>query len=76
MYREFWNSRAAVTRPGDGMWPTSVAVGRLHEMVDHLLALPPEQRDGLRLVGEAFEHPLGPAEVEALRQREDFPLVC
>lgn len=76
MYREYWNSRAAVVRSGEGQVNATVAVGRLHEMVDFLLAQPTNVRRRLRLEGEAVEDPIGPDDAENLRRREDFPLVC
>lgn len=76
MHENFWNSPAAVIRSGVGTPPSSTAVGRLHEMVEHLLSWPAELREGLRLESEAFEHPLGSTEAAELRRREDFPLVC
>lgn len=76
MYREFWNSRAAVVRSGEGVPAMTLAVGRLHEMVEFLLAQPTGVRRDLSLEGEAVEGALKPEDVAALRRREDFPLVC
>ena len=76
MHQDFWNSPAAVVRPGESVFASTVAIGRLHEMVEYLLSLPAALRAGLRLVSEALKDPLGPAETEALRRREDFPVVC
>ena len=76
MHQEFWNSPAAVVRPGESVSASTIAIGRLHEMVEYLLSLPAALRAGLRLVSEALKDPLGPAEAEALRRRDDFPVVC
>lgn len=75
MYREFWNSQAALIRQGD-VRDGQVEIGRLHEMVDFLLSQPEEERQDLLLTGDALDQPLDVAEAERLRRRDDFPLTC
>lgn len=76
MYQDFWNSPAAVVRTGEGVLAPTVAVGRLFEIVDVLLAAPIKDRSALRLRVETLEHPLDVEAVRFLRSRADFPIVC
>ena len=71
-----WNSPAAVIRVGESALAPTVAVGRVYEMVDLLLATPVRERVNLRLRIEGFEHPLDLDAVQALRQRSDYPVTC
>ena len=75
MHEIFWNSPTEVICLENGAAASSTAFGKLHEMVEHLLSLPADLRNSLRLVSDAFERPLGPAEAAALRGRSDFPLI-
>jgi hypothetical protein len=72
----YWNSPAAVIRVGESALASTVAVGRVYEMVELLLATPVRERVDLRLRVEGFEHPLDLDSVRALRERSDYPVTC
>jgi hypothetical protein len=73
---KYSNSPAAVIRVGESALAPTVAVGRVYEMVELLLATPVRERVDLRLRVEGFEHPLDLDAVRALRERSDYPVTC
>ena len=71
---EAWNSPATLAWVDTGD-EAVIAVGRLFEMIDLLLSMPAEVRNQVGLHTEFWDTPLRRDAVQALSQRNDFPVL-
>jgi hypothetical protein len=71
-----WDDRASIHRrdDGGGVFDAMKALNRgtLAEMVALILAMPADERGGY-VIEKAGDHRLGPGEIMALAERDDFP---
>lgn len=71
-----WDDRAALHRAndGDGLFDGAKALrrGTFAELIRHVMLLPPEERRDY-VIEKAGDREYGPAEIEELAGREDFP---
>lgn len=74
MSRDLWNSPAAVIRMEGNSVGQTVAIGRLHEMIEHLLRQPVLECGTLVVRIEGYGDLITAAEAQDLRSRADFPM--